>query len=104
VHPKRASPVALVVKNPPYSRRWERRRLHPWVGKIPWRGKWQPTPVFLAGGSQGQRSLAGYSPRGRKESDVTEGVTLSLYSTDSQYPGINHNGKEYKKECIYVYS
>ena len=33
--------------------------------------KWQPTPVFLPGQSHGQRSLAGYSPRGRKESDMT---------------------------------
>ena len=44
----------------------------PWVGKIPWRRKWQPTPVFLLGESHGQRSLAGYSPRGRKESNTTE--------------------------------
>jgi len=34
----------------------------PWVGKIPWRRKWQPTPVFLPGESLGQSSLAGYSP------------------------------------------
>ena len=44
----------------------------PWVGKIPWRRKWQPTPVFLPGKSHGQRSLAGCSPWGRKESDTTE--------------------------------
>ena len=36
----------------------------PWVGKIPWRRKWQPTPVFLPGKSHGERSLAGYSPWG----------------------------------------
>ena len=46
--------------------------LIPWVGKIPWRRKWQPTPVFLLGKSHGQRSLAGYSPWGHKESDMTE--------------------------------
>ena len=40
--------------------------LDPWVGKIPWRRKWQPTPVFLPGESHGQRSLAGYSPWGHK--------------------------------------
>ena len=34
----------------------------PWVGKIPWRRKWQPTPVFLPGESHGWRSLVGYSP------------------------------------------
>ena len=44
----------------------------PWVGKIPWRRKWQPTPVFLPRESHGQRSLTGYSPRGHKESDTTE--------------------------------
>ena len=37
-------------------------RFDPWVGKIPWRRKWRPTPVFLPGQSHGQRSLAGYSP------------------------------------------
>ena len=37
-----------------------------WVGKIPWRRKWQPTPVFLLGESTGQRSLASYSPWYRK--------------------------------------
>ena len=36
-----------------------RPRFNPWIGKIPWRRKWQPTPVFLLGESHGQRSLAG---------------------------------------------
>ena len=49
----------------------------PCVGKISWRRKWQPTPVFLPGKSQGQRSLAGYSPRGRNKSDVTQGLNNS---------------------------
>ena len=40
--------------------------------KIPWRKKWQSTPVFLPGESHGWRSLIGYSPRGRKESNTTE--------------------------------
>ena len=44
----------------------------PWVGKIPWRRKWQPTPVLLPGKSHGWRSIVGYSPWGRKESDMTE--------------------------------
>ena len=43
-----------------------------WVRKLPWRRKWQPTPVFLPGIPHGQRSLAGYSPWGCKESDVTK--------------------------------
>ena len=45
--------------------------LNPCVGKIPWRRKWQPTPVFLPGKFHGQRSLEGYSPWGLKESDRT---------------------------------
>ena len=47
-------------------------RFDPWVGKIPWSRKWQPSPVFLPGKSHRQRNLAGYSPRGCKELDVTE--------------------------------
>ena len=51
---------------------------NPWIGKILWRRTWQPTPVFLLGEFHGQSSLEGYSPRGHKESDTTEQVTLSL--------------------------
>ena len=40
----------------------KRLRFNPWVRQIPWRRKWQPTPVFLPGKSHGQRSLAGHSP------------------------------------------
>ena len=45
---------------------------YPWVGKIPWRRAWQPTPVFLPGESHGQRSLVSYSPWDRTESDTIE--------------------------------
>ena len=45
---------------------------NPWVGKTPWRRKWQPTSVLLPGKFHGQRSLVGYSPRGCKELDMTE--------------------------------
>ena len=44
----------------------------PWVGKIPWRRKWQPTLVLLPGKFYGWRSLVGYSPWGCKQSDTTE--------------------------------
>ena len=47
----------------------------PWVGMIPWRREWQPTPVFLHGEFHGQRNLAGYSPWGHKELDTTEQLT-----------------------------
>ena len=53
-------------------RRHKRCRLNPWVRKVPWRRAWQPTPVLLSGESHGQRSLAGYSPWGHRESDMTE--------------------------------
>ena len=43
-----------------------------WVGMIPWRRKWQPTPVFLPGKFHGQRSLVDFSPWGGKELDMTE--------------------------------
>ena len=46
--------------------------MDPRVGKIPRRREWHPAPVFLPGKSHGQRSLAGYSPWGRTESDTTE--------------------------------
>ena len=60
-------------KEPIYQcRKNKKHRFNPWVRKIPWRRSWQPTPVFLPGASHGQRSLAGYSPWGRKESDMTE--------------------------------
>jgi len=58
VHVLWASKAALVVKNC----QCRRRGFDPWVGKLPWRRGWQPTPVFLPGESHGQRSLAGYSP------------------------------------------
>ena len=63
----------LVVKNlPAKAGKPNRRGFDPWVGKIAWRRKWQPTPVFLHGESNGGKSLVGYNPRGRRESDRTE--------------------------------
>ena len=54
------------------SKRHKRHGFNPWVRKIPWRRAWQPILVFFPGESHGQRSLAGYSPWGRKELDTTE--------------------------------
>ena len=56
-----------------------------WVKKIPWRRKWQHTPVFLPIKSHGQRNLVGYSPWGHKVSDMTEWLTTQAYT------------------CIYIY-
>ena len=50
--------------------RHKRQGFDRWAGKTPWRRVWQPTPVFWLMKSHGQKSLAGYSPWGRKESDV----------------------------------
>ena len=53
-----SSLVAQMAKHLPTM---QETRFDPWVEKIPWRRKWQPTPVFLSGESHGQRSLAGYN-------------------------------------------
>ena len=58
------SPGGSVVENLPANAGDSRFDL--WIAKIPWRRKWQLTPVFLPGKSHGQRSLVGYSPRGHK--------------------------------------
>ena len=58
-----ASQVAQWIKNPPAL---QETPLDSWVGKIPWRKKWHPTPVFLPRDYHRERSLVGYSPWGRK--------------------------------------
>ena len=61
--------MAQIVKNLPAMGKT-------WVVKIPWRREGLPTPVFLLGEFHGQRSLAGYSPRGHKELGMTKGLSL----------------------------
>ena len=61
-----------MVKNLPANAGDMRPEFDRWVERIPWRRKWQPTPVFMLGESHGQRSLAGFGPWGHKESDMTE--------------------------------
>ena len=51
---------------------------NPWVGKIPWRREWWPTPVFLPGKFYGKRSLVGYSSCGCKESDLTKRLSTVI--------------------------
>ena len=58
---------------------WGRPGLDPWVGKIPWRRQWQHTPELLPGKSHGWRSLVGYNPWGRKESDMTERLQFHFH-------------------------
>ena len=70
-----------------------------WVRKISQRRAWQPTPVFLLRESHEQRSLAGYSPQGHKESDTTEATqhAFTLLST------IFFSVISFLKICIYLY-
>ena len=85
---QRASQVAFQVsKEPTFQwRRHKRHSFNPWVGKIPWRRVWQPTPVFSPGESHGQKSLEGYSPWGHKESERhTQTKHMNLCTQSSQY-------------------
>ena len=54
---------------------------NPWVGKIPWRRKWQLDPVSVLGKLHGQRNMAGYNSWGHKESDVSEQLSTRKYVT-----------------------
>ena len=67
-----------------------RPRFNPWVGKIPWRRKWHPTPVLLPGKSHRLRSLVGYSPWCRKELDTTERLQdRDVHATEAQFSSRN---------------
>ena len=77
-HTRLPSLVTQMVKEPPAMKVFD-----PRGRKIPWRRARQPTSVFLPGESHGQRSLAGYSPWGRKESDTTELVTHTQTHTQT---------------------
>ena len=68
-------------------RRRKRHGFNPWGRKIPWRKAWQSIPMFLPGESQGQQSLAGYSPQGPEELDTTE-------ATEHLSTGLWHTGQE----------
>ena len=78
----RGFPDWLVVEEPTcQSRRCE---FSPWVGKIPWRWKWQLTPALFPGKSHGQKSLAGYSPLGCRESDMIQQLSTLGKLEDAQ--------------------
>ena len=66
-------------------RRLKRCRFNPWIGKIPWRRKWKPTPVFLPGKFHGQRSLEGYILWGHKEWDTTERLSMCHQDLDTRW-------------------
>ena len=69
--------------------RCKRPGFDPWVGTIPWRRKWQPTPVFLPGKFHRQRNLAGYSPWGCIELDMNE--QLSTFKSVFSVANIKQN-------------
>ena len=75
-----------------------RHRFNSWVGKIPWRRKWQPTLVFLPGESHRHRSLVGYSPEGCKELDMTEytHTHTSDYTETTTYQELKRNNHKCK--------
>ena len=81
-------------------RRHKRLRFDPWVRKIPWMRAWQPTSVFLPGGSHRQRSLAGYSKHSHEQLDATEAtythstVELIKIHTHAQGFSCSSVGKE----------
>ena len=76
-------------------RRHRRCGFNPWAGTIPWRRKRQLTPVFLPRESHGQRSLAGYSPWGRKKSDTTEHTHTHTHTHTNRHRG--HKDREQKR-------
>ena len=72
----------------------------PWVPNIPWRRRWQPTPVFLHGESQGQRNLEGYNPQCHKESNATEQLTHSGLRSQHLYRCyIDINSTAFEENC-----
>jgi len=77
-----------MVKNPQANSRDEEF----WVGKIPWRRAWQPTPVLLPGKFHRQRSLVGYNPWGREESDTTGYAQYTILSHQN-YLKMNYKGE-----------
>ena len=61
---------------------YRRHGFNPWVRKITWSRKWQPTPVFLPGESHRERNLVGYTPWGYKELNMTEWLSTHVHSQD----------------------
>ena len=67
---------------------------NPWVGKIPWRRKWKPTPVLLPGKFHGKRSLVGYSSWGRKELETTKHIIILNFPDVSDSKASAYNAKD----------
>ena len=76
-----------------------RLRFDPWVGKIPWRREWLPTPVFLPGEFHGKRSLASYSPWGCKETQPSD-LTHKPFCIFNTFPP--SWAAENKSNCLFL--
>ena len=74
-------------------RRWKRLWFNPWIGKILWKSKGQPAPVFLSRKFYGQRNLESYSPLGRKELDSTEQLSRHTHRVKCKHLYI---------DCLYI--
>ena len=88
-------------------RRYKRNRFDSGVRKIPWRREWLPTPVFLPGKSQGQRSLVGYSPWGCKESDTVEQLSTAqhhLYQPPAAIQLPSRQRWSFQREAVHLSS
>ena len=83
------SPGGAVVKNMPANAGDTKIQAQSLGWEDPWSRIWQPAPVFLPGKFHGQRSLAGYSPRGPKESDTIEHTCTHLVMTGPQSLDMN---------------
>ena len=75
-----------MVKNLPACRR---PRFNHWLGKIPWRREWLPTPVFLPGEFLGQRSLVGYGPWGHSQARLSNCHFFTYNFTEFYYVKAN---------------
>ena len=94
-----ASLEAQTVENLPVKQAtWFNR----WVGRIPWRGEWQPTPVFLPGKSHGQRSLAGYRHWVCREMDGRDWALMHAFMM-TLYMWITIKGTQWGWNCLTHY-
>jgi len=77
---------------------FRRHRFNPWVGKISWRRKWQPTPVFLPGKCYGQKNMVGYSPWGYKI------VGHDLVTKQQHILGLRYNSEQFLTMRLITFS
>ena len=95
-------PGGLIVKNPPTNAEDAGDSgSKTWVGKIPQGRIWQPTSAFLAGKFHGQRSLAAYSPRGCKESDTVE--RLSMHPGQKETDNMNFRLRHHLSIVVFLF-